>query len=104
LGVPFPPFFVLSLVMLIGTGWGFMVQTAMANTLVQTIVPDQLRGRVMSAYMLVFFGSSPFSSLLLGSLAQALGPAVGVAIGAAVALLFSLVTLLAVPQVRRLEA
>ena len=99
----FPPFFVLALLMLVGTGWGWIVQNAMANTLVQSIVPDELRGRVMSAYMLMFFGATPFSSLIIGSLAQALGPAAGVAIGAAVALGFALFTLLAVPKVRRLE-
>ncbi len=102
-GMTFPPFFILALVMLVGTGWGVMMQNAMANTLVQTIVPDELRGRVMSAYMLVFFGTSPFGSLLMGSLAQALGPATGVAIAAAVALGFSLLMVLAVPRLRRLE-
>ena len=102
-GLTFPPFFVLALVMLIGSGWGVMVQNAMANTLVQTIVPDELRGRVMSAYMLVFFGASPFSSLLLGSLAEALGPGVGVAVAAVVALAFALFLLFAVPKVRKLE-
>jgi MFS family permease len=103
LGLTFPPLFILSLLMLVGTGWGFMVQNAMANTLVQSIVPDELRGRVMSAYMLMFFGSTPFGALLMGSLAQALGPAAGVAIGATVALGFALFTLLAVPKLRRLE-
>jgi MFS family permease len=102
-GLTFPPLFILALLMLIGSGWGVMVQNAMANTLVQTIVPDELRGRVMSAYMLVFFGASPFSSLILGSLAQALGPGVGVTIAALVALAFAVFLLFAVPKVRRLE-
>jgi MFS family permease len=103
LGATFPPFYLLGLLMLVGTGWGWIVQNAMANTLVQSIVPDHLRGRVMSAYMLMFFGTSPFSSLIIGSLAQALGPAAGVAVGAASALGFALFTLVAVPKVRRLE-
>lgn len=103
LEVTFPPFFIMSLLMLIGAGWGMMVQNAMANTLVQTIIPDELRGRVMAAYALVFFASSPFGALLMGSLAQALGPAAGVAIGEIVALAFSLFTLFAVARLRRLE-
>jgi MFS family permease len=80
-----------------------MVQNATANTLVQSIVPDEIRGRVMSVYMLVFFGSMPFGSLQMGALAQVLGPSVGIAIGAAVALAFAVFTLLAVPKVRQLE-
>jgi MFS family permease len=43
--------------------------TAGANTLVQTLVPDELRGRVMGVYTLVFLGSTPIGSLLAGLLA-----------------------------------
>ncbi len=103
LGMSFSPLFIASLVMLLVTGWGAMVQNATANTLVQSIVPDQLRGRVMSVYSLVFFGSMPFGSLQMGALAQALGPSMGIAIGAGMALLFSLFILIAVPKVRQLE-
>jgi MFS family permease len=102
-GMPLAPFFMLSLLALVGAGWGMMVQNATANTLVQTIVPDELRGRVMSAYMLVFFGTSPFGSLLMGSLAQGLGSAAGVAIAASAALAFSLLIVFTVSRLRRLE-
>lgn len=103
LGLTFSPLFVVSLLTLLVVGWGAMVQNATANTLVQSIVPDEIRGRVMSVYMLVFFGSMPFGSLQMGALAQVLGPSVGIAIGAAVALAFAVFTLLAVPKVRQLE-
>jgi MFS family permease len=43
--------------------------TAGANTLVQTLVPDELRGRVMGVYTLVFLGSTPIGSLLAGTVA-----------------------------------
>jgi len=101
-GMAFTAPFALGLLTLVGCGWSVMMQNSMANTLVQTMVPDELRGRVMSAYMLVFFGSAPFGSLLMGSLAQALGPAAGVAIGAVVALSFALFTVFAVPRLRQL--
>ena len=39
---------------------GFVTQNVQANTLVQTIAPDELRGRVMSVYSLMFFGTAPF--------------------------------------------
>ena len=50
----------LSLAVLVGVGWGGMVIFNMANTLVQTHVSDELRGRVMSIYSLTFFGGMPF--------------------------------------------
>jgi MFS family permease len=97
------PWFPMALLFLVLAGSGQMIQNAMANTLVQTLVPDELRGRVMSAYMLVFFGAMPFGSLQMGAMAQAVGPRLGVAIGAVVALGFALFTLAAVPRIRRLE-
>jgi len=103
-GFAFSPSFPLSLAMLVLVGWAAMAQNATANTLVQSIVPDELRGRVMGAYSLVFFGSMPFGSLQAGALAQAFGPSVAIAIGAGVALAYALFVLLAVPKVRRLEA
>jgi hypothetical protein len=44
----------LSLLMLVGVGWGFMVLFNLANTLIQTLVPDELRGRVVSIYTWAF--------------------------------------------------
>lgn len=93
--------FGLSLAILPIIGWAAMVQNSLANTLVQSIVPDHLRGRVMSAYSLVFFGSMPFGSLQAGALAQWLGPSVGVTIGACISLLVALMVVVLVPEVRR---
>jgi MFS family permease len=63
----------LSLPLLVITGAGFMTQMAASNTIVQTIVDDDKRGRVMSFFMMSFLGAAPFGSLLAGSLAERFG-------------------------------
>ncbi|MCC6826005.1 MAG: MFS transporter [Acidobacteria bacterium] len=63
----------LSLLLMVVTGLGFMVQMASSNTLLQTIVDEDKRGRVMSFYTMAFMGTAPFGSLIAGSLAQRIG-------------------------------
>ena len=63
----------LSLAILIVTGFGMMAQMASSNTILQTIVEDDKRGRVMSFYTMSFMGVAPFGSLLAGSLAETIG-------------------------------
>ena len=93
----------LALACLTVVGFGFVMQNATSNTLVQSIVPDDLRGRVMGAYTLTFFGTTPFGSLLAGALAQALGPTLAVVLGAGVTLALAAGVLLATPALRQLE-
>ncbi|MBN2413270.1 MFS transporter [candidate division KSB1 bacterium] len=62
--------FILSLILMIITGLGMMLQMASSNTILQTIVDDDKRGRVMSFYTMAFMGTAPFGSLLAGSLAS----------------------------------
>jgi MFS family permease len=69
----FSRFFILSLILLIITGLGMMLQMASSNTMLQTIVDDDRRGRVMSFYTMAFMGTAPFGSLLAGSLAKIIG-------------------------------
>jgi len=95
--------FPLSLVCLALIGVAFVMQNATINTLIQQMVPDELRGRVMAVYSLTFFGTAPFAALQAGGLAQAFGPQIGVAVGAVVTLLFALGVLVFVPSVRRLN-
>jgi MFS family permease len=54
-------------------GCAMMIQMAASNTVVQTIVQDDKRGRVMSFYSMAFLGMAPFGSLLAGALASRLG-------------------------------
>jgi len=76
----------LALAILVAIGMGFAVQNALANTMIQTMVSDALRGRVMSVYTLVFFGLFPIGALLSGAAAQAMGVAVSIALGGGLAL------------------
>jgi MFS family permease len=63
----------LSLILMVVTGLGFMVQMAVSNTLLQTITEENMRGRVMSFYIAAFMGAAPFGSLLAGSVADNIG-------------------------------
>jgi MFS family permease len=63
----------LSLVFMIITGFGMMVQMASTNTVIQTIVDEEKRGRVMSFYTMSFLGTAPFGSLLAGWLSTRIG-------------------------------
>lgn len=63
----------LSIALIMLTGFGQMIQLAVGNTLLQTIVDDDKRGRVMSFYAMAFFGMTPIGSLFAGSLAGKIG-------------------------------
>jgi MFS family permease len=77
----------LALLLLVLTGFGMMVQSASNNTMLQTIVDDDKRGRVMSFYNMAFMGVTPFGSLLGGALADRIGtPGTLMACGVACAL------------------
>lgn len=73
----------LSLVILPIVGAGFMVQMAATNTVLQTLVDDRLRGRVMAFYTMAFLGTAPIGSLIAGVLAERFGAAPTIAIGGA---------------------
>ncbi|MDE3088351.1 MAG: MFS transporter [Chloroflexota bacterium] len=94
--------FPVSLLILVGAGLGFMIQNAMTNTLIQFAVPDELRGRVMSIYMLVFQGFFPLGSLMAGTIAQNFGVPIGAAFGGTVALIAGLFWLWRAPYIRKL--
>jgi MFS family permease len=63
----------LSALLLVVTGYGFITQLAVSNTLLQTIVDEDKRGRVMSYYVMAFVGTAPFGSLFAGTVAQRFG-------------------------------
>jgi MFS family permease len=64
---------VLSLLLMIVVGFGMMQGLAASNTVIQTLVPEDKRGRVMSYYTMAFVGMAPFGSLLAGALAHRFG-------------------------------
>jgi len=65
--------FLSSLILMALCGFGMMVQMASCNTLIQTIVDDDKRGRVMSFYSMSFMGTAPFGSLMAGGMASRIG-------------------------------
>ncbi len=65
--------FSLSILIMVLTGMGMMLQMASSNTMLQTLTTDDKRGRVMSFYTLAFFGTAPFGSLMAGTLAKWIG-------------------------------
>jgi MFS family permease len=72
---------VLSLVALVATGGGMITQMAASNTVLQTLVEEDKRGRVMSFYTMAFFGMVPFGSLAAGLLGKLIGAPATVALG-----------------------
>ncbi|MGB8646630.1 MAG: MFS transporter [Anaerolineae bacterium] len=94
--------FPLSLVLLAGVGLGFLTQNATTNTLVQSMVPDELRGRVMSVYLMIFQGFFPLGSLMAGVIAQNFGVPAGAAVGASIALAYGLFLFWRAPFIRKL--
>ncbi|HEX5436728.1 MAG TPA: MFS transporter [Gemmatimonadaceae bacterium] len=92
----------LAIPVLVLVGLSMIVTTALANALIQTEVPDALRGRIMAAYAFVFVGMAPLGYLLLGFMAKLANVSVAIALGAAVTLLFALWEFGTHPEVRML--
>jgi len=78
----FSRMFWLSTALLLPVGFCMMLQMSSSNTLIQAMVPDELRGRVMAVYSMMFMGMAPFGALFGGALADRLGAPVTVAMGA----------------------
>ncbi len=93
----------LSLAVLILAGCGFMIVVNMAGTLLQTLVPEELRGRVTGVYLLVLFGSVPIGALVAGAMAEWIGAPLTVVLGAIALLLFAGGLYVFVPWLRRVE-
>jgi MFS family permease len=74
--------FWLSLLLLVGVGYGWMVLIAASNTALQTLADNEMRGRVMSLFSMMLVGMAPFGSLLAGWAADHVGAPLVVAIGA----------------------
>jgi len=90
----------ISFAILVLSGFTMMMQFTASNTLIQAMVPDQLRGRVMSLYAMMFLGMTPFGSLLAGYLADHIGAPVTVALGGLASCLGGLAFLRKWPSMR----
>jgi predicted MFS family arabinose efflux permease len=92
----------LALVAMVGVGWAFMILVNNANVLIQTLVRDELRGRVMSLYALTFLGFMPLGALLAGTMAELASEPVAVALGGLVSLACAGVLYVWSPRLRTL--
>jgi len=90
----------LSAALLLPVGFCMMLQMASSNTLIQAMVPDELRGRVMAAYSMVFIGMGPFGALFGGALADRLGAPITVAMGAVASIGGAAIFWSRLPQIR----
>ncbi len=93
--------FWLSAAALVPTGGFMIVQMASSNTLLQAMVPDHLRGRVMSMYSMMFMGMAPLGALFAGVLADRIGAPMTVVLGGAACLAGGLVFGARLPKIRR---
>jgi MFS family permease len=91
---------VLSMILIFITGMGMMVQLAAGNTILQTIVEEDKRGRVMSLYTMSVAGMVPFGSLFAGIVAKHVGAPVTLFIGGATCTLGAIVFTAALPSIR----
>jgi predicted MFS family arabinose efflux permease len=82
-------------------GLTMLINGALANGILQSAVPDALRGRVMSAYVFVYVGFGPIGSLIAGAVARATGVQWAIGIGGVVMLLYALWAFWKFPELRR---
>jgi MFS family permease len=92
--------FWLSAALLIPVGFTMMIEMAASNTLIQAMVPDRLRGRVMAVYSMMLMGMAPIGALVAGSLAQRLGAPKTVMLGGAVCIVGAGTFALRLPRIR----
>ena len=91
----------LSIVLMLFTGFGMMMQMASTNTLLQTLVDDDKRGRVMSLYVMAFMGTAPFGSFMAGTLASTIGAPYTVLSSGIICLIGGLIFYKNLPELRK---
>ncbi len=91
IGFGMSPWFWVSAGILTAVGFSSILQMATSNTLIQAMVPDHLRGRVMSVYSMMFMGMAPIGSLGAGAAASAVGAPRAITIGGAVCLIAAVI-------------
>jgi MFS family permease len=76
----------LSVCLLLPVGFSMMLQMSSSNTLIQAMVPDHLRGRVMAVYSMMFMGMAPFGAFFAGAMADRVGAPITLSLGAIAAI------------------
>jgi MFS family permease len=95
-------FFPLALVLMFAVGGGVILAAAAVNTILQTIVPDRLRGRIAGFFTLAFLGVAPLGNLAAGALADAVGVRATFALNGLIAMAAALWLWRALPALREL--
>ena len=103
LGIGLSRHFALTLPILTLFGWGTVTSLATSNTIIQLVVPDELRGRVISTYLWSLQGIMPFGSLLIGGIAQLWGPPLATLLSGLAYLTVYATINLKTPTVRRFQ-
>ncbi len=93
----------LSLFVLIGVGFSVILVFNLANALVQTLVSDELRGRVMGVYTVSFFGLMPVGALIMGTLAEHFGSVAAIITGGLITVFIASLLYYLAPSLRRLK-
>jgi len=99
-GFSLAPTLWLGLVMLFFVGLGAMLTAAATNTVIQSIVEDRMRARVVSIYMACFFGMAPIGALIAGSLGEWIGPPAALGCGGILAFGAALAYAAKLPAIR----
>jgi len=92
--------FWLSTALLVPVGYCMMLQMSASNTLIQAMVPDELRGRVLSVYSMMFMGMAPFGALFAGAIADRMGAPLALIIGSVACLGGAAIFGLRLPKIR----
>jgi MFS family permease len=98
----FSHYIAVSMVLMLVVGFSMMQVMASANTIMQTIVDEDKRGRVMSFYTLAFIGVAPFGNLIAGSLADRIGGPATVVVGGVLCIAASLWFFSRLEHIRRI--
>jgi MFS family permease len=94
--------FEFSLVLLVISGFAIVTQMAASNTVLQTLVEDDKRGRVMALFAMAFLGVAPLGSLASGAIASAFGAPVSIAVAGVICLTVAGIFALQIPKLRPL--
>src|SRR6185295_5583908 len=101
IGFSFAPVLWLAIPCLAVAGFGFIVQMAASNTIIQTIVDEDKRGRVMSFFMMAFLGTAPFGSLIAGWMSSRIGAPHTLLVGGLCCLMAAVWFARALPSIRK---
>lgn len=93
--------FVFSMAIMFITGFSFVCQNALTNTMLQLFAPDEIRGRIMALYSMMFQSMSRLGSMQAGLMADWIGAPISVGIGAVISLFYGIYIALRYPAIRR---